>query len=122
MDNEFIEKIWNIAWDLWQHRNDTLHRQVHCTSAADSRELVQTITMLFGTLSRGLLQHNNRYILATPLATLLGRPLLYRKEWLQQAKTIMDSNRLRNWREGTRDQCSLIQMRNNLQAWLNQCN
>jgi hypothetical protein len=78
--------------------------------------------MLFGTLSRGLLQHNNRYILATPLATLLGRPLSYRKEWLRQAKIIMDSNRLWSWREGTRDQRFIIQMRNNLKAWLNQRN
>jgi len=115
---ELIKRLWNIAWDLWQHRNNVLHEKEHATSASDLRKLNRDVTSFFSALSQLPLPHNSSDIIATPLSTLLRRPIHYKREWLRQAQLIRSSARYQTWRRSTRESRDLKGMQDIRRSWL----
>jgi hypothetical protein len=53
-----IQKLWDVAWDMWDHRNRVLHDQEHSVA----RDLqIQQITDEFATGSVGLAREANLF-------------------------------------------------------------
>jgi hypothetical protein len=107
-----IKKLWDIAWDLWNHRNGILHHSENTLVEAESKKLDQHITTTYLNLSQAILTQCDRYLLRLPLNRLLQKDLPYKKTWLQQIQTATSSSRHRAWVR------SLSSMRNRMQRWL----
>jgi hypothetical protein len=71
-----IQKLWDVAWDMWDHRNRVLHDQEHSVA----RDLqIQQITDEFATGSVGLAREAK---LLSGLQSLLQRLPAYQTAWL----------------------------------------
>jgi hypothetical protein len=82
---ELIKKLWQIAWDLWEHRNGVLHKQTNMV--LKTRELdIKTRVREHCYQASHLLNHTaDAYLLSTPLSQLLLRSIDYQETWLKQA-------------------------------------
>jgi len=79
--SELVKKLWNIAWDMWAHRNGILHSStVSRDNILDSR-VNEQITELH---HQGLqdLPRDAFALFQTPLAELLRQPRHYKEKWL----------------------------------------
>jgi hypothetical protein len=72
-----IQKLWDVAWDMWDHRNRVLHDQEHSVA----RDLqIQQITDEFATGSVGLAREAK--LLSQEDQSLLQRLPAYQTAWL----------------------------------------
>jgi hypothetical protein len=73
-----IQKLWDVAWDMWDHRNRVLHDQEHSVA----RDLqIQQITDEFATGSVGLAREA-KLLFSGGLQSLLQRLPAYQTAWL----------------------------------------
>jgi hypothetical protein len=59
--NALIPKIWQVAWDQWEHRNGILHNSENLISQAESEMIASRVQMELETGIQGLLQ-DDRYL------------------------------------------------------------
>jgi hypothetical protein len=72
------KKLWDIAWDFWEHRNNILHEAENRPTTRDLQRLTQDITTTFHNLSTYiLLPPHDMQLLQLPLMDLLQKSLLY---------------------------------------------
>jgi len=71
--SEIIKKLWNIAWDMWEQRNDTLHKSEQNWEAIlkcdTNNKIKQTYAIRPGQLARtdfGLMAHTLEHHLGQP--------------------------------------------------------
>ncbi len=64
-------KLWEIAWALWEDRNESKHRKENLQTTADLQQLDRTISHLYNSLY-GTLPDGDSYLFATPLNKLLN--------------------------------------------------
>jgi hypothetical protein len=57
-----IQKIWQVAWDQWEHRNAILHNYENLVTQAESVMIAYRVQMELETGIQGLLQ-GDRYLL-----------------------------------------------------------
>jgi len=84
-----IRHCWKIAWDLWEHRNDTLHRQENIVSSQQDLRLRLNITRLYGRISQFQLSNCDQYLIQNSLADLFKKSRTYKEGWLRSAKTVV---------------------------------
>jgi hypothetical protein len=115
---QLIIRLWDTAWDLWDHRNGILHQQTenHVT-LSDNRYLDQRVHSMYSKLLE-VASQTDRYLTQFSFLDLLDKPRLYKKTWLMQAEeavnlaqTQVRSNQQRRLRE-------LFLMRRRLRSWL----
>jgi hypothetical protein len=87
-----IKKLWDIAWDLWQHRNGILHDSLNAVSDAELRALDRKVKDTFCSLQSLTLPANDRHLVKTPLTQLLKKDKTYKEAWLHNA-TIVSARR-----------------------------
>ena len=75
----------NIAWDLWEHRNDTLHEQENIVSSQQDLCLRLNITRLYGRISQFQLSVCDQYLIQILLIDLLKKSRTYKEGWLRSA-------------------------------------
>jgi hypothetical protein len=90
-----IKKLWEVAWDLWEHRNGILHDQNNVVSDKAISVLNQQIRSQYHQLQVGILEFD-QYLLKIPLAHLLKKDTTYKRSWLQQSGSALSAAR-RNW-------------------------
>jgi hypothetical protein len=56
-----IQKIWDVSWDQWDHRNGVVHKQDNLVSQAESAQLDWWIRKAIRTGS-GLLMESDNYL------------------------------------------------------------
>jgi hypothetical protein len=111
-----IKKLWNIAWDLWEHRNSILHQQDNCLSSSELAVLNQKIRSLYSQLRNSSISGQDRYLLSLPIDKLLGKDSTYKRTWLDQAQVVMAVVRKNSWSNSSR--IMLSNMRRVLYRWL----
>jgi hypothetical protein len=109
-----IKKLWQIAWDLWQHRNNVLHEQENDVVQKESEQLNRRIRTLFFRSLSILRRTPDGYLLKTPLSALLDKPLIYRQEWEREVKLALTFHKTKN--RGNRR--SIRSMRRLMQTWV----
>ena len=105
-----IKKLWQVAWDQWEHRNATLHKQTSIPSIEASEHLNTTISAEYHSGSITLLPQD-RYLFGTPLDKLLKQSFDQRTLWLQRIRTARNACHVTH-------QSSSRHERNLLRAWL----
>jgi len=80
-----IQKMWNVSWDMWDHRNKELHngemaKQIILHSAVNAQ-----ITRLYEGGTQQLLRDVLKF-LKTPKETVLSYSLTLKQLWLELVK------------------------------------
>jgi hypothetical protein len=123
--SQLIQKLWGVAWDMWEHRNGVLHKQNQGHSQYETRSLDTQLKTLYLSL-QGTLPPSDTYLFTDPLSTLLKRSFRLKREWLHQAKSAQ-SRQQRRITQSTRDtdrqspyefQCMLRGMQRTMSTWL----
>ncbi len=66
-----IKKLWDIAWDMWEHRNGVLHDSENVVSSAHIHKLNWDVMETFGKLQEELLPAHDRHLIALLLSQFL---------------------------------------------------
>ncbi len=112
-----IKKLWEVAWNLWEHRNGVLHNAEQRPAVRDIRRLDREIIRAFRHLSDLLLSSNDVHLVHLPLTDLLKKELLYKQEWLRIANLAISSARYSRWQVSTSSSRMLSGMRRAMRAW-----
>jgi hypothetical protein len=112
-----ITKLWNIAWDLWEHRNGVLHNCQNTVVDRENRATNRDVAEAFNTLQSMMLPINDRHLLSLRLARLLRKNTLYKEVWLRNANIIISSGG-RNQPHQRSMQSSLKSMRRCMRQFL----
>jgi hypothetical protein len=81
--------MWDIAWDLLEHRNGVLHEQENTVTRVAMHQLNRSISEAFGKLQLLLLPANDRHLLSISLARLLQKNQTYKDMWLCNASAVV---------------------------------
>lgn len=112
--SSLIKKLWQVAWDLWEHRNGILHEQENCVSLETLSNINKRIRILYSILKSHRLPLGDRYLVALPLRTLLAKDSTYKKAWIANAESFVAVNR----KAIRRSRRSLRGMKKCLWRWL----
>jgi hypothetical protein len=113
-----VTKLWNIAWDLWEHRNGILHEEENLITQSMTVQLNARVSRVYNDLSSRALRQYDRYLVHQSLYTLLRKDNNYKITWLLVAEPVIRSSRLDNWRENSRTDRTVNSMRRCMFAWL----
>ncbi len=110
-----IKKVWEISWDLWDHRNEVRLHSLSPTNWRIIEDLNAQISAKFD-LGTDRLGHRDYHWLNKPLAHVLG----YDKEHKAQLLASIDLARERFMARHEFTASSLCQQRETMEAWLGQ--
>ncbi len=91
--SSLIKKLWQVAWDMWEHRNGILHAQDNCVSSATISSINKNLRSLYNRLQSIILSHADRYLTALPAHTLLAKDLTYKQAWIANAQLLVKCHR-----------------------------
>ena len=79
-----IKKLWEISWNMWEHRNGELHNPASPATLREHARLDALITLDYGN-TRRLCRKDRRWF-RRPLAVLFTESLEYKNQWLESVK------------------------------------
>jgi hypothetical protein len=113
-----IKKLWNVAWDMWEHRNGVLHQQDNSVTMAEIIHLDRKVRSLHFQLKNASISTQDKYLLSISLEMLLAKDSIYKNTWLSQAQVALAVYRRMDWANSAR--AMLRNMRRVLYRWLQQ--
>ncbi len=113
-----ILKLWNTAWDMWEHRNEILHKKENFITQAMTSQLHARVSRVYQNLTSRTLRHNDRHLVHLSLYKLLRRDTNYTTTWLSVAERVLHEERVGDWRLSTRSDCMIQGMRRCMFTWL----
>jgi hypothetical protein len=113
-----IEKMWDIAWDLWEHRNVILHEQDNTITVARIWQLDRGVSNTFKSLLDSLLLDHNNYLLKVPLPQLLKKTYEFKLAWIQCAEAVLHVPRRPAWVRQQYNRRMLQGMQRGMRNWL----
>jgi hypothetical protein len=81
-----IQKLWNVAWDLWEHRNGIVHAAENAEIIHGMAEIDIEICAQFQQGPHGL-QQRDHGLFTGPVNGILAASIVYRQRWLQKVQT-----------------------------------
>jgi hypothetical protein len=57
-----ITKLWNIAWDMWEHRNGILHNKDNAATEREKRAINKAVIEVFNKLQSMMLSPQDRHL------------------------------------------------------------
>jgi hypothetical protein len=112
-----LQKLWNTAWDMWEHRNGILHDKENQVTQSMIQKLNARVSRIYTELSSRALRHYKHNLVHLPLTQLLRKGTNYKVTWLSVAEPVC-GHRQDEWR---RRQCTdriLQGMQRNMFSWL----
>eukprot|EP00549_Striatella_unipunctata_P025148 CAMPEP_0118684512 /NCGR_PEP_ID=MMETSP0800-20121206/6685_1 /TAXON_ID=210618 ORGANISM="Striatella unipunctata, Strain CCMP2910" /NCGR_SAMPLE_ID=MMETSP0800 /ASSEMBLY_ACC=CAM_ASM_000638 /LENGTH=142 /DNA_ID=CAMNT_0006581227 /DNA_START=198 /DNA_END=626 /DNA_ORIENTATION=+ len=88
-----IKKLWQTAWDLWEHRNSILHHQDSFISIEAAETLNEMVRNEFD-IGVGALPTLDHYLFGGTLYDLLNKPHAHKQLWLSRVETAWKSQHL----------------------------
>mmetsp|Transcript_11672 Transcript_11672/g.17824 ORF Transcript_11672/g.17824 Transcript_11672/m.17824 type:complete len:215 (+) Transcript_11672:1101-1745(+) len=107
-----IAKLWQVAWDQWEHRNATLHK-LDLVPSIEASELLNEEVKIEYSFGIGLLLTKDHYVLGVSLSHLLAQSFEQRKLWLTRIQEARAARHRLN-------QSTLRHLRVLMQSWLSQ--
>jgi len=89
---ELIKKLWEVAWDMWEHRNGILHSSTPSSDEILDSHINTKITLLH-TASLCDLPRDAFTLFQTPLSKLLCHPRHYKEKWLASVEAAKERKR-----------------------------
>lgn len=77
-----ITKLWDVAWDLWDHRNSVFHQKITTSSLIDAATLNNKILHLHTRANAISLATTDRFLLSISLPRLYAFPRIRQLEWI----------------------------------------
>jgi hypothetical protein len=114
-----IQKLWDIAWDLWEHRNGILHEKTNLVSDAELHTIDRNIRNSFLHLRSISLPAHDRHLLSISLTRLLRKDRSYKSEWLRLATIVLQSKAHEQWLRRTSNALLIRGMQHGMQHFLN---
>jgi ribonuclease HI len=118
--SQLLLKLWGVAWDLWEHRNQVLHQHNSSSSPAEVQALNTRISTLYTSLVG---QHlpQDQYLFHDPLDRILKKTNSGKKEWIHQATAAMRMKRQQVYASRASER-TVHRMRACLATWLSEAN
>jgi hypothetical protein len=116
-----IKKLWQIAWDIWGHKNGRAYEKLNPKSAKDNETLNLQLRDAYYILQDSNLQQN-RHLLGLPLRDLLKKSEEYRRLDKTRSKAAGQALKEEYWRKRAAQTRSTEQMKANLRRWLSTYN
>ncbi len=113
-----IKKLWETAWDLWEHRNGILHEQENIVSRSMGMHLNHRISRVYQNLRSRPIRIHNKHLVHLPLRVLLCKPVHNKVQWLEVAEPALWDERQHAWQRRIRSACTLDGMRRCFYLWL----
>jgi hypothetical protein len=113
-----LQKLWNIAWDMWEHRNGILHEQENLVTRSMIIQLNARVSRVYIDLSSRALRHNDRHLVNLSLSAILKKDTNYKVTWLSIAEPALGMGRVESWRSRTRTDHMVQGMRRCMFSWL----
>jgi hypothetical protein len=113
-----IQKIWDIAWDLWEHRNGILHEKENVVTRTMELHLNQRVMRVFLNLCSRALCSTDRHLVHLPLSKLLDCTVHYKVQWLTVAEPALHERRRQEWQDNHRATRMVHGMRQCMLSWL----
>ena len=86
-----IKKLWLVAWDLWEHRNNILHTQTNAISKEKLQTANRKLSKLFCKYQAVLSSTIDKYLFEVPLQQLLQKDLHYKEEWIKNLESAVQN-------------------------------
>ena len=113
-----IQKMWDTAWDLWEHRNEVLHKKENLVTRSMGLHLNRRVTRVFLDLCSRPLRANDSHLVRLPLSKLLEHNVSYKTQWLIVAEPALREDRHQAWQHGTRITRMVSGMQQGMLSWL----
>jgi len=112
--SQLLLRLWSIAGDMWENRNETLHQQENIISQTHEEALHRRIQRLHEELTQQPLSTKDSYLGNISLPDLIKKSWTYKSEWCRSATVVL--NRNKNVSLGRSR--NLRYMRNIMSKWL----
>ena len=106
-----ISKVWDVAWDQWQHRNGIAHAQTEDKFRFDMDEIDCSIRAEFIHGYRTL-PSRGRHLFSGTLNELLDKSARFRRAWLENVMLVAQTT------QQAREHTNYHQERNLMTGWL----
>jgi hypothetical protein len=80
-----ICKLWQIAWDMWDHRNEVLYKQNNRAKDINMVDLDKAFRSLYSRAAAKLQRTLDRYLVQQSLRQVLSLPQEFKLEWVKAA-------------------------------------
>ncbi len=109
-----IKRVWQIAWELWAHRNDILHQQENAVRDEEENPLNRKVRHLYFKAYSVLKNTLDGCLLKVQLLDLEKKSVIYRREWATKTELALAcATKL-----GRRRNRKLQKMRATMKRWL----
>jgi hypothetical protein len=78
-----IQKLWQVAWDQWDHRNEILHRHKNLVTLAEAAVITTPVQEKLVIGIQGILSGDKYLFQEHRVATALDWPTEKKIEWLE---------------------------------------
>jgi len=90
---ELIKKLWNVAWDMWEQRNEALHNSASNRTAILEKDINDRIQHIYA-IGPGQLARKDLGLMRQPVAHQLQLPLSVKQQWLESIKAALHRKQL----------------------------
>ena len=115
---EVIKKLWDIAWDLWEHRNGVLHETENLVTRSMAAQLDAKVSRIYNDLYSRALRNYDRHLVHLSLSALLRKDTNYKVMWISVAEPALREGRHEAWVHQTRHDCMIQGMSRRMMSWL----
>jgi hypothetical protein len=113
---QLIKSLWDIAWDLWEHRKGILHEQTNHVLREEQHHVDLKIQSIYSKLLG--LNPKDRYLIQSSISDTLNRTPQYKQIWLRQAEEVAKSIQLQVRQDIEARIRETNRMRQRLRSWL----
>ncbi len=92
-----IKKMWDIAWDLWEHRNGILYQSSNVATDAELLNIDRSVRNNFTKLQNLLLPAHDKHLLSLALPRLLKKDKVFKEAWLRNATMVINGHCQAQW-------------------------
>ena len=89
MDHCTDPKLWDVAWDLWEHRNGIVHAKENAAILHNMAETDGEIRAQYLRGPHGLAQRDHS-LFSGPIEDIMLASILYCQKWLKRVETARD--------------------------------
>jgi len=113
-----IQKLWDIAWDLWEHRNGIVHEQENLVTRSMGTLLNHRVDQVYEGISSRPVPVYDRHLVHMPLSKLLNKSVSYKVHWLEVAEPVLQEGRRQSWQRKISMAHMLTGMKRCVFSWL----
>jgi hypothetical protein len=86
-----IKKIWNVSWDMWEHRNGILHNTQNTVTELREDLVDHSVKNIYHMATSTLCHTKVDYLITVSLSDLLSRTMAYKETWLFLTQQVIKS-------------------------------